>query len=113
MFSYSVIPTDDSWWCTIQKEKDIVISDNLTDAINLFVELLDDKWCIEVSKTAKAKPRKMYRESAKGDYQCGLVFKGSKEIEGNVKSWVRKYADIWCEITTLSYPTELSNFGTL
>ena len=113
MFSYSVIPTDDSWWCTIQKERDSVSADNLKDAIDKFVEVLDDRWCIEVSKTAKKNPQKMYKETAKGDYQCGLVFKGSKEIEGKVKAWVKKYANIWCEITTLSYPTELSNFGIL
>lgn len=112
MFSYSVIPTDDSWWCTIQKEKESVSADNLKDAIDLFVEMMSDKWCVEISKTAKRKPQKMFRESAKGDYQCGLVFKGSKEVDFDTK-WVKKYANVWCEITTLSIPTELSNFGTL
>lgn len=107
MFKFSVIPTDDSWWCTIQKESECVNADTLKDAIDLFVEVMSDKWGVDISKTAKRKPQKMYRESANGDYQCGLVFKGSKEVDFDTK-WVKKYANVWCEITTLSYPKEFT-----
>lgn len=112
-FNYSVVPTDNSWWCEIRKQSFVCKADDLKKANEMFIAHMDDKWCVTISKSAAKKPRKMYRESTKGDYQCGLVYKGSMEIEGTIKSWVRKYADIWCEITTQSTPDELVNFGVM
>ena len=54
MFKFSVIPTDDSWWCTIQKESECVNADTLKDAIDLFVEVMSDKWGVDISKPQNA-----------------------------------------------------------
>ena len=106
MFSFSVVPTDNSWWTTYNNEVVKVSADDLNTAKQLFLIELEGRYGMAVSKSAAKKPQKMYRDLENGGYQqIGLVYKGSTEVDFDTK-WVRKYADIWTTIEVLSNPYE-------
>ena len=105
-FNYSVVPTDNSWWCDIRKQSFECKADDLKKANEMFIAHMDDEWCVTISKTAAKKPRKMYRESAKGDLprgcsgdrklqnwdmweklQTGIAYRGGAGYVYTIQSW--------------------------
>lgn len=99
-FDFTVTPTDNSWWSSYRNESIKVHADNLNEAIDAFVEVLNDKYDMSISRTARKNPQKMYRDTDKGAVQVGYVFKASTEVDFD-RRWIKKYADIWTEITEL------------
>lgn len=99
-FDFTVAPTDNSWWSFYRNESIDVHANNLSEAIDAFVEELNDRFNLSISRTAKKNPQKMYRDTDKGAVQVGYVFKASTEVDFD-RRWVKKYADIWTEIAEL------------
>ena len=104
MFSFSIVPTDSSWWTTYNNEVYKTYAEDLETAKKGFLIELETKYGMQISKSAAKNPKKMYRDFPYGEcVQCGLVYKGSTEVDCNYQ-WKRKYADIWVTIEVLSNP---------
>lgn len=106
IFTFSVEPTDNSWWCTYQNQIVKLSAEDLKTAKESFLNQLNDRYGFDVSKSAASKPKKMYRDSATGEpVQIGLVYKGSTEVDFDCV-WKKRYANIWVEIQETTNPFE-------
>lgn len=59
-FNYTVTPKegDDSWWIDIRKKNFECDAETLDEATQKFVEMMSDKLCVEISKSAAKRPKK-------------------------------------------------------
>lgn len=105
LFSFNICPTDNSWWTTYNKESFKTSGSSLAEAENNFFEYLSSLG-FEVSKTARKKYNKMYRDLKEGgSRQVGKVFKASTEIDFD-RTWKKRFAEVWTEINVLNNPFE-------
>ena len=106
LFNFNICPNDNSWWTTYNKESFQVTAKDLFEAENLYFEYLSNNLGFEISKTARKKYHKMYRDTKEGkSIQVGKVFKASTEIDFD-RTWKKKFADVWTEINVLNNPFE-------
>lgn len=104
IFTFNVIPTDNSWWSAYRNETTRVNAANLNEAKNVFYNELAEEYGLNVSTHAKNTANKMYRDTPTSEAkQIGIVFKARTEIESNGK-WINKFADVWAEINELVSP---------
>lgn len=104
IFTFNVIPTDNSWWSAYRNETIRVHAANLNEAKEAFYNELAERFDLNVSTHAKKTANKMYRDTPDGGVvQVGIVVKAKTEIEGNGK-WISKFADVWAEINELVSP---------
>ena len=106
IFTFNVIPTDNSWWSSYRNETICIHAANLNEAKAKFYETFSEEYYYNVSENAKRTANKMYREASTGEAkQIGIVFKAKTEVELNGK-WVNKFANVWTEINELVSPFE-------
>lgn len=106
LFTFNCVPTDNSWWTTYDKKNIFRTSaSSLKEAEESYFEHLSSLG-FEVSKTAKKRFSKMYRDSKEGSPKLvGKVFKASTEIDFD-RVWKKRFADVWTEISILNNPFE-------
>lgn len=102
-FNYTVTPSGDGYWIDIRNQKDAISADTLDEAIDKFVQLIDDRWGVTISKTARKRPQTMYNERKDGSsYECGRVFYGSMEIDFgdgcSHSDYRKKGCHVWTEV---------------
>lgn len=89
----------EKYWIERNCVKDKIIeADNLSEAIKVYAEQLDENDFICVSKTAIKQKSNMYIGDNK---MIGYVFTGSTEMDG-----VKQYIQLWTEIMEVNYPKE-------
>lgn len=104
IFTFNVIPTDNSWWSTFRNETIRVNAASINEAKSDFYDVLAGRYGLSVSAHAQKNARKMFREASNGEsVQIGFVFKAKVEIESNGR-WISKFADVWTEINELISP---------
>lgn len=88
------------WWIDNRLVRDEIIeADSVQKALDKYVAMLDEKYSIDVSKTALKNKEKMYRDLKTGEtVQVGYVLTGSTEFDCDRVKWVRQYIEIWVEI---------------
>lgn len=101
LFKFNVVPTDNSWWTTFRNESETIAAENVSDAKELYFDILSQKYGFEVSKSARKTADKMFVDTPNGSKQIGFVYKAKTQIDVNCK-WVNKYADIWTSIYQLT-----------
>ena len=109
IFNFNCVPTNNTWWTTYNKTNYFRTSaSSLIEAENNFFSYLEESLFFEVSKTARKRYNKMYRDTKEGrPKMVGKVFKASTEIEwSREKPWKKVFADIWTEINVLNNPFE-------
>ena len=105
LFNFNICPTDNSWWTTYNKESFKTAAKDLFEAENNYFEYLSSLG-FEISKTARKKYHKMYRDTKEGiSIQVGKVFKASTEIDFD-RVWKKRFAEVWTEINVLNNPFE-------
>lgn len=94
----------DKWFIMSDYVKEIRIqAESLKDALNQFVNVLSEKYYIEISKTALRKKSKMYRDTPEGAKQIGYVITGKTDFQDDKNyKWSTQYIDIWTEIETVN-----------
>jgi hypothetical protein len=102
-FNYTVTPSGEGYWIDIRNQKDAISADTLDEAIDKFVKLINDRWGVTISKTARKRPQIMCYEHKDGPTkEVGRVFKASMEIDfGDGSShadYRRKGCDVWTEV---------------
>jgi len=110
-FKYTVTPKpeDNTWWCDIHGKHFECEAESLDEAKEAFKEHLDNTWCVEISKTALAKPDKMYRDMRDAPPEVvGYVFLGHHEVQFE-SGWKDRLCWIWTEIHETAYPEELKD----
>lgn len=110
-FTYTVTPKegDDSWWIDIRKQNFECDAETLDEAKQKFVEMMSDKWCVEISKSAAKRPEKMYRDRKNMPPQVvGYVYTGHYDVDWGNGEWKNKVCWVWTEIREMEYPEELA-----
>ena len=88
------------WWIDNRLVRDEIIEgESVNGALSEYVKMLDEKYSIDVSKTALKNKEKMYRDFKNGESrQVGYVLTGSTEFDCDRIKWVKQYIEIWVEI---------------
>lgn len=102
-FNYTVTPSSEGYWIDIRNKKQAIEAESLDEAIDKFVEFMEEKEFVTISKTARKRPQTMYADFKDGSTkEVGRVFKASMEIDfGDGSShadWRRKWCDVWTEV---------------
>ena len=105
-FNFTVTPSQKGYWIDICNQKQAISADTLDEAIDKFVEFMEKRHFVTISKTARKHPRTMYCDCKDGTTkEVGRVFKASMEIDyGDGSShadWRRKWCDVWTEVYTM------------
>ncbi len=102
-FNYTVTPSGEGYWIDIRNQKQAIVAETLDEAIDKFVEFMEERNFVSISKTARKHPAMMYCDCKDGSTkEIGRVFKASMEIDfGDGSShadWRRKWCDVWTEV---------------
>lgn len=82
LFNFDICPIDKTWWTSYRNESFKTSADSIKEAEENFFNYLSNNLGFEVSKTAKKRFSKMYRDTKEGSCkQVGKVFKASTEID--------------------------------
>lgn len=109
-FNYTVTPKegDNSWWCDIRHKDWECEAETLEEAKEMFADALNNMWCVEISKTARKNPEKMYRDRKDAPPKVvGYVFTGHHDVEFE-SGWKQRICWVWTEIREMNYPEELA-----
>lgn len=92
------------WWIDPNIVTPLTIfSETLQEAIRSYVEIVKEKFCIDISKNAIRKKQPMYIGTKTGDSkQVGYVITGKTLFEDrNASKWSEQYIDLWITIKEL------------
>ena len=96
------------WYIDSDIIKDIEINaGSLNEALKKYADIVQDKFYINISKSAIKNRAGMYCDTANGTIQTGYVITGSTDFENNYK-WIKQYINLWIEVLNISYPAELT-----
>lgn len=89
------------WWIDsgIVTEKRIE-AETVTDALEQWRELVQDRHYINISDNAIKSKSEMYKDTDAGAVQVGYVITGKTEFENGCK-WVEQYIDLWVTVLTV------------
>lgn len=93
------------WWIDsgIVTEKRIE-AETVTDALEQWRELVQDRHYITISDSAIKNKSEMYTNTDAGAVQTGYVITGKAEFEDSTRrKWVEQYIDLWVEILTVTH----------
>ena len=106
-FNYTVTPSGEGYWIDIRNQKDAISADTMDEAVDKFVEMLDERWGVTISKNARKRPQTMYNERKDGtSYECGRVFYATMEIDFGDGSRYADYRKKGCHVWTEVYRLE-------
>lgn len=94
------------WWIDGDCVPELhVEAETLKEALQKYVEHVDKKACIEISKTALKEKSPMYIDRKNGEaLQVGYVITGSTDFDkGNYQGWSKQYVDLWVTIYAIDY----------
>lgn len=79
---------------------------NLSEALEKYMEIVNDEDYVHISKNAIQKREKMFMETKPGGQsnQIGYVITGSTCFERENGDFINKFIDLWIEIRVVSYP---------
>lgn len=79
---------------------------NLCEALEKYMEIVNDGYYVHISKNAIHKKQNMYMDIKPGgpSKQIGYVITGSTSFERDNGGFVNKFIDLWIEIRVVSYP---------
>lgn len=105
-FNFTVTPSQEGYWIDIRNQKQAISADTLDEAIDKFVEIMEEKHSVTISKTSRKHPQTMYCDYKDGSTkEVGRIFKGSMEIDfGDGRchaDYRRKWCDVWTEVYTM------------
>lgn len=108
-FDFNVLPSQKGYWIDICNQKQNITAETLEEAIDKFVEFMEDRHGVTISKTARKRPKKMYFDRPDGTpCECGRIFKGAIDIDyGN--EWKKKYCTVWAMVYTMQNVFEMKN----
>lgn len=95
------------WWLDEDLVKTIELdASNLREALEKYMEIVNDGYYVHISKNAIQKKEKMFQEIKPGgpSKQIGYVITGSTSFEREHGGFVNKFIDLWIEIRVVSYP---------
>ena len=91
------------WWIDRGIVPQIKVdADNLNDALELFREIVNSKYGVEISENALKTKSPMYIDDENGDArQIGYIITGSSLFDrGDYSGYSKQYVDLWTEIYT-------------
>ena len=97
----------EKWWLDNDLVKTIELdASNLCEALEKYRKIVNDTYCVQISKNAIQKKEKMFQEIKPGgpSKQIGYVITGSTCFEREHGGFVNKFIDLWIEIRVISYP---------
>lgn len=100
-FNFTVTPSQDGYWIDIRNQKEAISAETLDEAIDKFVEFMEQTHGVTISKTSRKRPQKMYADYKDGSTkEVGRVFSASMEIDmGDYRPiWKRKWCNVWTEV---------------
>ena len=93
---------NNKWWIN----KDVVApvrieADNVQKALEQYRNIVEEKNCITITKSAIRNKKSMYIDTENGPQKIGYVITGKTEFE-NRENWKYsvQYIDLWVEIIT-------------
>ena len=98
----------EKWWLEDDLVKQIELdASSLREALEKYMEIVNDGYCVHISKNAIQKKEKMFQEIKPGgpSKQIGYVITGSTYFERDNVGFINKFIDLWVEIRVISYPT--------
>ena len=96
----------EKWWLDYDLVKPIELdASNLREALEKYMEIVNDTYYVQISKNAIQKKEKMFQDIKPGvSKQIGYVITGSTSFEREHGGFVNKFIDLWIEIRVVSYP---------
>lgn len=98
----------DKWWCNNDLVTRIELeANNLSEALEKYRQIVNDKTCVQISENAMQKKENMFTDRRFGgrSNQIGYVITGSTYFERENGDLVNKFIDLWVEIRTITYPS--------
>ena len=98
----------DKWWCNNDLVTRIELeANNLSEALEKYRQIVNDKTCVQISENAIQKKEPMYRDCGVGNrsQQVGYVITGSTYFEYENGDLVKKYIDLWVEVRIMTRPS--------
>ena len=95
------------WWLDDDLVKPIELdASNISEALEKYQEIVNDRTDVQISKNAIQKKENMYMDIKPGgpSKQIGYVITGSTCFERENGGFVNKFIDLWIEIRVISYP---------
>ena len=90
------------WWIDSDIIRPVYIeSESLKKAVEEYAEIVNNKYFIEISKTAIKRKNPMYIDTENGAKQIGYVITGKCDFDNDGCGWVSQYIDLWVTITTI------------
>lgn len=97
----------EKWWLDKDLVKTIELdASNLSEALEKYMEIVNDRTDARISKSAIQKRQNMYIDIKPGGCpkQIGYVITGSTCFEREDGRFINKFIDLWIEIRVVSYP---------
>lgn len=84
--------------------KNIIESENITEALKKYAEFVEDKYYINISSNALKTKSPMYIDGVNGEAcQVGYVITGSMDFDDNITNkWSKQYIDLWVTVLTIT-----------
>ena len=94
-----------NWWINSDCVSNIEVeAGSINEALEKYAEIVDEKYCIGISKNALKTRRPMYIDTKDGrTIQTGYVITGSTEFQKNGGGYSTQFIDLWVEILRYEY----------
>ena len=91
------------WWIDRNVIPEIRIkAENLKDALEQYREIVNDKYCVEISRNAIKTKSPMYVDTTANEAkQVGWVITGKTDFNDDYYRWVSQYIDLWVTVLTV------------
>ena len=95
------------WWIASDMVRSIEVqADSVTEALNLWRNIVQERGYIEISRNAIRNKQPMYRDYKDGrTEQVGYVITGKTEFDkGDYTGYTKQYIELWVHITVVTIP---------
>lgn len=90
------------WWIDSDIVKEArIYAVNLEAALKEYVEIVKEKFGVEISNNALKNKQPMYVDTKYGEKQVGYVITGQTDFENGNYKWVKQYIDLWVEVLSI------------
>lgn len=88
------------WWIDSGIVRPVEVeAEDLIMAVEVWRQIVQDKYYIEISNNAIRNKSPMYVDTADGPKQVGFVITGKTEFKkGNYGGWSTQYIDLWVSV---------------
>lgn len=94
------------WWIDSGIVREITVkADNIKKALEEYREKVQEKFYINISKTALKNKDAMYIDKANGEpEQCGYVITASTDFDTDNGGWKTEYIELWVTVNVVINP---------